>query len=108
MSQLSKNLLKTTQKLAGDGVTSGAVVAVCKDHPARDGDCEKIRAGIPAAARRVNLLNDSFILPSRKQIVAFNCFNYSPHFGMNFRFLQEAGKFCGIERNAKIFLTPIR
>ena len=23
-------------------------------HPARDGDCEKIRAGIPAAARRVN------------------------------------------------------
>jgi len=41
MSQLSKNLLKTTQKLAGDGVTPGAVVAVCKDHPARDGDGEK-------------------------------------------------------------------
>ncbi|HXR48756.1 MAG TPA: hypothetical protein VN784_15075 [Candidatus Limnocylindrales bacterium] len=28
----------------------GAVVAVCKDHPARDGDCEKVRAGNPAAA----------------------------------------------------------
>ena len=31
----------------------GAVVAVCKDHPARDGDCEKIRAGISAAVRNV-------------------------------------------------------
>jgi len=29
------------------------MVAVCKDHPARDADCEKIRAGNSAAARRV-------------------------------------------------------
>ena len=29
-------------------------------HPARDGDCEKIRAGIPAAARRVT--HDDFML----------------------------------------------
>jgi len=28
--------------------------AATAGHPARDGDCEKIRAGIPAAARRVN------------------------------------------------------
>jgi len=27
----------------------------CRQHPARDGDCEKIRAGIPAAARRVSV-----------------------------------------------------
>ena len=34
----------------------GALVAVCKDHPARDGYCEKIRAEIPADARRVTRL----------------------------------------------------
>jgi hypothetical protein len=38
----------------------GTVMAVCKKiaattgHPARDGKCEKIRAGIPAAARSVS------------------------------------------------------
>ena len=32
--------------------------AATAGHPARDGDCEKIRAGIPAAARRVNGLLD--------------------------------------------------
>jgi hypothetical protein len=35
--------------------------AATAGHPARDGDCEKIRAGIPAAVRRV-----SSLLPDRR------------------------------------------
>ena len=41
-----------------DGVTRGFMVsdesAATAGHPARDGDCEKIRAGNSAAARRVS------------------------------------------------------